>query len=292
MPNESGKESGLALLFNRDAIVLAVLTSLSYYFVYSFQESFLGHFGIGRIFVEVTLEKILRTFAAVIAVLTLVYLLSLGIPIRIIRPLLGICLIWSVTIICGIYGGFFFVLFGFHWVTLASLLVFLFFLIGDSITTFKMLKSSNSFLYEVEVKLEPEKNVGDQLLGWSFSNKIIDQFGSLPWFIIIVALSGGGLFGDIAAAWQRDYSVLLIENTRFAVIQSYGDGLLLSAFEASEEQSNEYNLLGPTMFMSLSETSGVEFGQIENAALINEAAENSSRVSFEELISSFQKLID
>lgn len=84
---ESEKEYDPNRMLNRDAILLAVLAGLSYYFVYSFQKNFLGYFGFSAIFIEVTLSKILFSVGVVIGAVVVVYLLAAVFPIRFLRPL-------------------------------------------------------------------------------------------------------------------------------------------------------------------------------------------------------------
>lgn len=86
-------------ILERDALLIAVISGLSYYFVYSFQKAFLSHFGFSSEFADVTLGSVLSSMAGALGlILSWYYLFSL-LPKSIIRPVVLNLLYWAVPII-------------------------------------------------------------------------------------------------------------------------------------------------------------------------------------------------
>jgi len=274
--------NSIKTILERDVVFLAILTGLSYYFVYTFQKQYLGYFGISEVFIETSTIKVLSTAAAVAGSGVILYHFSMLIPRGIIRPILENLLYWILHVLLAIFTFSFFYFSGFTWLSIISIFILSVISIISIILLIKKLKSGQTYQSILNNQIEIEIENRDVMLGIKVLDKVADKLGPLIYSFMLFSLLTGGLFGSLSAAAKRDYQSFSFEGENYVVIQRFSEGIVAVSYRTDAEETKKAILLGSAIYLEIRTISGISFLLLDNYQIIAEPKSEKSWTTLSE----------
>lgn len=267
-----------------DGLVVALLTALSYYFAFEFQETYIGEFGFGPSFVEVDHVTVIKSFAAFLGLLASPYLIVSGVPTQSVGHVLRAIFYFGAPLFLLLLAYWFWSYSGFTWLTTVFALLGL--AIGLTIafkTVLEMIRGKK-FADLVFEDMQAEARVRSSFFGATLIDKVIDQIGVLPFAVIWSALFAGPPLGHYSAHRTSPRDLIQFEDELGVVVQKFEEGFLIATVVITDTDPDTIVSTNRAFYWEVSSlASGVEL-RSERLKFLSAAQANRERASLSEFL--------
>lgn len=275
--------------FIQEALVLSVVSGLTYLAAYSFQKSFLSYFQVDHVFVEINTRTILFCAASIISVIFVLWQLSNIVPRKLTQPAMKFLFhhifeVFSVGIFLTL-----FISSGFSWTAVAFFFISSLFLIISLITIIRRVRRGESYSDILDRSMEVEVEIRGQMLGTHLLDVMPRQYGSL--IILIIAIPPlMGLLGTFSASTQVGYSLFEHKEQEYVIVEQFADGIVASAVRIDEEDKEIAIIIGITKFLKNSSLEDIELQNNKMMVVGHLDSPSKPKVSFSEFRSRVSNL--
>jgi hypothetical protein len=228
----------VAEFIKKEAVLIALVTGISYYLTYRFHSSYLSYFGVTDTFVDLGLSKIITSAVGVVFLSISIYQMTSILPMTALGRFLEAIFVFPYLFFPLVFLILSIQISGYSYTSQAIALYLLFVGLLTGIWLRRKLRSGTLWRKIFQESVDQEKNIRPHFLGTAIADS---RFGGV-FLVALVLILATSLLGDWAgnraAFRERDFLLLEFRDMEVGIIGTYNDQFIGVAIERVDEEAS------------------------------------------------------
>lgn len=221
-----------------EAVLIALVTGISYYLTHTFYSSYLGYFGVAETFVDLELSKVIFSLVGAIFFSASIYQMTTMLPLPALRRFLEATFVFPFIFFPLAFLIFSMWISGYSYTSQAIAVYLLITGLLTGISLRRKLRSGTLWREVFRETVEQDIKVRRHLLGGAIADSRFGGVFLLSLLLIYATFVLGDLAGNRAASRERDFMLLEFSDMEVAIIGTYRDQFIGVAIERADEDAS------------------------------------------------------